>query len=159
MKLYSTCLAIVLTLLMTSAMAQQDILIEDKISDDEIKVEVVALVLEKQDEYVKDSINQYNCFTEEDYKRFRSSNTITKIVEELKKDEYFLGLVAGTVKLSPIKRHKIYREAKKTYKKTWAELGKISPEGQTDAGSEAEKEISSAISKLLKDLVEASAKN
>lgn len=142
--------------LSASALAQLPPETKDKLSFEEVKEEVVELIKEMQSDNIKNSINENNCFTDNDYSKFQSNKIVEGIIEKLKKDEYFLGLVKDTALLNPRERRKVYRAAKGTYEKTWAEIGNISPAGQTDAGSKAEREIAYAVTKLLEDLVDAS---
>lgn len=149
-------ICILFFLLATTVFGQVPPEIPNRMTFDEFKVEIVDLIKELQAEHVKNSINEYNCFTRDDYEEFTSTKVVEKITEKLKKDEYFLDLVKSASQLTSLERRKILREAKNTYERTWAEIGKISPDGQTDEGSKAEKEIAVAITKLLEDLMNAS---
>ena len=120
---------------------------------DKIKGQIVTLIREKQEDYIKKSSSEYNCFTDKDYEEYHSNETLKKIVDKLKSDSDFLSIKNAIADLDSADQKSIYREGRKTYKKTWSEIGKIGPEGQTDAGSRAEKEIAGAIIDLLEELI------
>jgi hypothetical protein len=51
------------------------------------------------------------------------------------------------------KRQNLLDRASTTYKQTWAEMGKVGPEGQTDAGQTAERLIAEAVVEKVKELL------
>jgi hypothetical protein len=61
------------------------------------------------------------------------------------KDNSFIQTVIAIKKMPPVEHQKLLATCTKIAKPTWAELGKITPEGQTETGKQAEFLIAKAI--------------
>jgi hypothetical protein len=122
------------------------------------KESVLRVVRTIQDELVKESIDQHNCFTNEDYAAFKSDEITKKVVQRLENDDIFRAIARTIAGFDTANRNQINNEARLSFKKTWAQLGKITPQGQTEAGQKAEREIAIAIADLLQKLVSFSQK-
>lgn len=117
--------------------------------------ELVSIIQEQQKAQVKESSGQqeWQCFTEDDLKRFVDNKKLDSITEQLKHTPRFLNVVLGVRLMEPGHRAELIRSADKPLRPTWSQLGRISPEGQTDSGQNAEKMIASAIVRLVKELI------
>ena len=117
--------------------------------------QLITIIKEQQRKNVKESWGElaYQCFTDDDLARFIKNKRIEQIIESLKRDPNFLDVVSAIRQMKPSERKKLLHAADKPLRPTWAELGRISREGQTEAGQEAEKMIATAIVKLVKELV------
>ena len=118
--------------------------------------ELIKVIKNKQKKHVKESSGKwaYECFTDDNLKSFKSSNVIKSIVDDLKVDRNFLSIAIATKKMSSQEWQKLRNQAISTFKPTWAELGRISPEAQTDSGQTAEKMIAQAIVDLITNIRE-----
>jgi len=119
---------------------------------------LITIIKEQQKKYVRESwdTDAYQCFTDEDLEKFEDSGIPRKIVEKLKKNNQFIDVVLAIKEIPPSKWQDLKERSLKTYKPTWAELGKISREGQTEAGQKAEKTIAEAIVELVVELLKKS---
>jgi hypothetical protein len=111
------------------------------------------IIKEQQKKYVKASYGTYDyqCFTDKDLEVFKKNNIPEKIASSLKQDKSFRNVIIWLKKMESTKKEQIFNQALDTYKKTWEEMGKISREGQTNAGSEAEKSIAETIVRLAQE--------
>jgi hypothetical protein len=71
----------------------------------------------------------------------------------LRKDKEFTNVVLALKASPPHEQQKLLDAALNTRRPTWAELGRIDRQGQTEAGQEAEKMIAEAIVNLVKELL------
>jgi hypothetical protein len=111
---------------------------------------LIALIKQQQRIHVGESSGEwhYQCFTWESLARFKSDDVPGGIIKTLKKDPAFAQIARGVAKMSGQDRNRLLRQARATYKPTWRQLGRISGEGQTDAGQAAERLIAAAIADL-----------
>jgi predicted small secreted protein len=116
--------------------------------------QLISIIQEQQRKNVKESWGElaYQCFTDDDLARFIKNKRTEQIRESLKRDPEFLDVVLAIRQMEPSERKKLLISADKPLRPTWAELGRISREGQTEAGQEAERMIATAIVKLVKEL-------
>jgi len=116
---------------------------------------LISIIQEQQRKNVKESWGElaHQCFTDDDLARFVQNRRIEQITESLKRNPEFLDVVLAIRQMEPSERKKLLISADKPLRPTWAELGRISREGQTEAGQKAEKMIATAIVKLVKELV------
>lgn len=116
--------------------------------------ELLEIIKSAQRPEVRESFGVYKGenFDEDMLKEFKKQNVPQLVTERLKHNSYFIDVVLAIKQMRPGAREKLLSEGMRTYKKTWKELGKISPEGQTDAGQEAERLIAQAIVDLVKEL-------
>ena len=115
---------------------------------------LIDIIKAQQRKYVRESSGPfaYQSFTEDDLKAFRASNIRNAIVSDLKHDNEFIGVVLKIKEMDPTERQALLTKSSQTFHPTWAELHKISPEGQTEAGQAAEREIATIIVNLVRDL-------
>lgn len=115
---------------------------------------LIQIITEQQQENVRESYGEAagQNFSERDLKDFIQKETPRNIAEQLKTDNQFLDVILAIKQMSPGERQKLLNRALNTYKPTWAQIGKIDPKGQTDAGQQAEKMIAKAIVDLVNRL-------
>jgi hypothetical protein len=116
---------------------------------------LIEIIKEQQQKHVKESFGEFasQSFTEEDLRVFVDAKVPAGISETLKHDNQFIDVVLAIKNMPSGERQKLLDMASQTCKPTWGQLGKISREGQTDAGQRAEKMIASAIVTLVKDIL------
>jgi hypothetical protein len=118
--------------------------------------DIIKLLEQSQKDNVRESygIEEGKCFTDEDYDKFSENETAKKIVDELKGNRKFIAAVVALKALPKEERDQFIETCRKTYRQTWQEIGRITREGQTEAGQKADKDIAKAvvdtISKLCK---------
>lgn len=120
------------------------------------KPEKIIIIIQKQQrKNVRESWGElaHQCFTDNDLARFVQNKTTERITDSLKRDPEFLDVVLAIREMEPSKRKKLLISADKPLRPTWAKLGRISREGQTEAGQEADRMIATAIVNLVKELV------
>lgn len=89
------------------------------------------------------------CFTSEDFDHFIKSKTPERIVRLLQSNRQFLSAVEK-VRAMPAAERKAYLEqCRLPLRKTWAQLGEVSPRGTTVAGQRAELALAGAIVALV----------
>jgi hypothetical protein len=116
---------------------------------------LIKLIEKVQRQYVRLSYSPQGCccYTTEELDKFKKNKTIDKIVASLRKDKNFLKIVTDLRSMPKDQLTKALGFAAQTYHPTWAEIGEISPKGQTDAGQEAERLIAEAIVGLARELL------
>jgi len=112
---------------------------------------LIALIKQQQRVHVRESWGEwdYQCFTWDDLRWFQKEDVPAEITKKLAKDAKFAAIVRGIKEMKPAERNKLLKRASRTYKPTWAQLGRITRAGQTDAGQEAERLIAGAIVQLV----------
>ena len=115
---------------------------------------LLEIIRQQQLNNVKESYGEwaYQCFTDDDLNRFVEKKIPSEIANQLKQNNQFLEVILAIKKLQPSKSQKLLDKCLKISRPTWAELGKISREGQTEAGQKAEKMIAKSIVDLVKEL-------
>jgi len=115
---------------------------------------ILEIIKEQQSFFVKKSYGEYSsqCFTDSDLQIFFSKGVIGTVKENLLKNNEFLAIVLAIKEMNPVERQTLLVRAQNTFKPTWAELGRISSDGQTDAGQTAEKLIAKSIVDLFNEL-------
>jgi Caspase domain len=116
--------------------------------------ELLEIIKSEQRSKVRESsgVNNGQNFSDDMLKEFKGQDVPQSVTERLKHNSYFIDIVLAIKQMRPGTREKLLNEGMRTYKKTWVELGRISPEGQTDAGQEAERLIAQAIIDLVMEL-------
>jgi hypothetical protein len=116
--------------------------------------ELLEIIKSQQQSEVKESFSELRGqnFSDEDLKEFKEKNVPKLATERLKHDSHFIDVVLAIKRMELISRQKLFITSLQTYKKTWGELKRISREGQTEAGQEAERLIAKAIVDLVKEL-------
>ncbi|MEW6211318.1 MAG: hypothetical protein AB1631_23335 [Acidobacteriota bacterium] len=130
---------------------------EERFDPSEIKPETLREIIQaEQRRNVRESYGElaHECFTDIDLKEFLSEGRAAKIAARLKTSKRFLASV-DTVKAMPeIERKRFLNSLRAPLRRTWAEMGRISSEGQTIAGQRAELAIANAIVDLVEALIE-----
>jgi Domain of unknown function (DUF4145) len=110
------------------------------------------LIKGQQRLHVRESYGEagHECFTDEDLRRFRQGEEAERIAGAMRGDSRFRAVLAAIRELPPVDRHLLLEGCRKPLRRTWAELGAITREGQTEAGQEAELLIATAIVALVK---------
>lgn len=130
--------------------------IPEPIRSARVKPELLAeIIMEQQRKNIKESYGEqaYQCFTDEDLRQFVQNETPQKVTDALKWDNRFIDLVLAIKDMNPSDRQKFLNSCLRPLRQTWAQLGRISPEGQTEAGQRAEMMIATSIVDLAKNLV------
>jgi len=115
---------------------------------------LIEIIKEQQEKNVKLSYNEAASqnFSDLDLANFIREKKTAKIAEELKRDNEFLDTVIAIKAMLPSERQRLLERALTMYKPTWAQLGRIAPAGQTEAGQKAEKMIAETVVNLVRDL-------
>ncbi len=105
--------------------------------------------------YVRESFGELagQNFSDADYDRFMREKVPDQIVAQLKTNSRFLTAVANARALSQNDREAYLKRCRLPLRKTWAELGGISPKGTTEAGQRAETAIANAITDLAEKIL------
>jgi len=111
------------------------------------------IIKSKHSQYVKTSYNESNCFTDVDLEKFRNNRIPNQIVADLMKNNAFIDLIISIKGMSPTERQELLERCSKIAKLTWVDLGKVSPNGQTVAGNQAELLISEAIVNKIQSMM------
>jgi hypothetical protein len=116
-----------------------------------IRNKAIELVKRVQREHVRESFGEagHECFTDDNLEEFQRNRIPETICDRLSINDGFIELVKDITNLEAREKSSILKELRTVYKPTWAEIGRISPEGQTDAGQEAERQIANAIADLI----------
>jgi len=115
---------------------------------------LIAVIKREQEAEVGTSYDQYDNFSDDDLAEFKRRRKAEAVAARLEKDGEFLDLVAAIRRLDMTARQKLLDRAAGTYKATWRQMKKISPEGQTEAGQAAEKMIAAAVVGKVKELLQ-----
>lgn len=113
---------------------------------------IIDVIKIKQDRHIRKSYREGDCYTWADFDDLKSSDKLGRIVENLNSNSHFLQMVLETNKLSAEEWGVLREEALATYQGTWDEIGKVGPDGQTQAGQEAQKLIANKIVDLVSKL-------
>lgn len=115
--------------------------------------ELIVMIEDLQRSEVKESQNEFINFSYDDLERFKDNKVAERAALSLKTDPRFLDVVHAIRKADPSSRSTLLRVADKPLRKTWGELGRVTTEGQTDAGQEAEKLIAKSVLELVRELI------
>jgi hypothetical protein len=99
----------------------------------------------------------YECFTLADYRAFQEGKVAQKTAEAMKQNRKFMEGVLALGAQADSALAEFIASCRKPLRPTWGQLGRISPEGQTDAGNAAEFDIANAAADLIKELVKLNA--
>jgi hypothetical protein len=115
---------------------------------------LIEIIREQQEKNVRLSYAEAASqnFSDLDLANFIKEKKPAKIAEELKRDNEFLDTVLAIKAMPATERQRLLERALTIYKPTWAQLGRIDPKGQTEAGQKAEKVIAETIVNLVRDL-------
>jgi len=92
-------------------------------------------------------------FSDADLDRFTRDKVPEQIVAILQTNNRFIAALDKVRAMAPGDRESYLKRCRLPLRKTWAELGEISPKGTTDAGRKAELAISNAIVDLAEKLL------
>ena len=125
----------------------------DQVVDKTDPLDLQNVIMTKQKEKVKVSYNIDNCFMDIDLQSFKTNKIPDQSVNELLIDNSFIDLVIAIKKMNSTERQKLLDASSNIAKKSWASMGEISPDGQTEAGREAELLIAKAIVAKVNELI------
>jgi hypothetical protein len=121
---------------------------------------LIEIIKQQERDYVKDSTGteDYRCFTDDNYADFMKKKD--QIPTQLKQNNEFVSVVLAIKAMNPDDRQKLLDQGSQTYRRTWSDRGLIPgkdpaeklKQGQSIAGSNAERVIAEEIVNLVKDL-------
>jgi hypothetical protein len=103
-------------------------------------------------------IYAYQCFTDEDLRRFETNSLHLKIARDSRRTPQLRAIVVQLMAVSQTERRAILTEGRGIGHPTWAQLGRITTDGsgQTDAGYAAERLIARAIVNVAEQMISGS---
>jgi hypothetical protein len=115
--------------------------------------DLIAIIQKMQLEHVHASTGEsaQQAFTAVELEAFVGK--VQEIVDVLRYDDHFRKVVSAVAELDPQKREELLKRADQPLRRTWANLGEVSPGGQTEAGNKAERLVASSVVKLTKELI------
>jgi len=125
------------------------------ILDNQIRDQFLNFIRAQQQEHVGNSCGTlaHECFTTMDLSYFRSGKVAETLRHDLTTDGNFLQLMLAVQSKGTAFWENLAVRGRSTYKKTWAQIGKITCAGQTDAGQLAEKSIAGTVVGAAADLL------
>jgi hypothetical protein len=123
------------------------------------KPDKLRLIIQTEEKkYVKESYGEeaYQSFTQKDLDSFTKENRPAQIVAELEHNNEFLDVVHEIKVMPAAERQHLLDSCRELSHPKWGELGKISREGQTDAGQQAERMIATAVVAKVQQLLQLS---
>ncbi|MEK7752164.1 MAG: hypothetical protein AAB654_09635 [Acidobacteriota bacterium] len=114
------------------------------------------IIAAQQKKHVRESWGEWahECFTEIDLKEFVRTGVPGRIAEDLRRSRRFIEVVLAFKQVPADRREKQLNACRRPLRKTWAQLGRISREGQTEAGQKAERMIAEVIVDEVRKLVD-----
>jgi len=114
--------------------------------------QLLEYIRQKQNRYVRESYGEmaHECFTDDDLEAFNRRGLLDEILQDVGNDTVFDDIVIAIRNMAPSDQSALLRSAACTHKPTWAELGRIDREGQTEAGQAVEKMIAEGICGLVR---------
>jgi hypothetical protein len=114
-----------------------------------------AIVQQLQRSHVKLSYGEaaYEAFTDEDLNRFVKDDVPGQVKEDLKHNNTFISVLLSVQDLTPVERQRLLKACLKPLHPTWAQLGRVGPGGQTEAGQRAEILVAGAVVELARELL------
>jgi hypothetical protein len=108
---------------------------------------IIEVVQRAQKKNVRASSGEYayQCFTELDYQAFVREGRAQKIGSRLVRNRTFMEAVLALRQMPESERQRFLEVCRKPLRPTWAQLGRVSSAGQTEAGQQAEWDIANAI--------------
>jgi hypothetical protein len=116
-----------------------------------------AFVRDQQHRFVRPSFNEQDCFTWVDLGSLRERLASGEVAQLIQADADFGGVCDAVKRNSPAERDGLFNAALRIYRPTWAQLGRIDPAGQTDAGQQADILIGQTVVGLVRARVAESA--
>lgn len=117
-----------------------------------------AIIENQIKDNIRESYGEYagQNFSDDDLDSFIGENVPGKVVDTLRNNKVFLAAVAKVRVLAPDDRVTYLLGCRRPLHKTWAEMGEISPRGQTVAGLKAEGILAGAVVDLAQSLLNGS---
>lgn len=88
---------------------------------------------------------EHQCFTDADLVRFVRAGIPGRVAATAKSSAEFRVLISSIRPMSVQDRERLLRAARNEFRPTWEQLGRISPEGQSEAGQQADRLIAQVI--------------
>ena len=117
--------------------------------------DIVAAIQKEQKQEVRESYGEFasECFTVADLASFEQAKTAEKVAAGMRAQRKFMeGILALSAKPGS-EQNAFVAACRKPLRPTWAALGKVSAEGQTEAGQKAEIAIAKSVADLVEELV------
>jgi hypothetical protein len=116
---------------------------------------VLTVIAELQRTYVRASYGEMagQNFSDQDLARFEADGVVTRIVDSLRHQPAFRSAVLDLQAADEALQRDILLRASRPLRRTWAEIGAITPDGQTEAGNRAERLIGAAVAALCRELL------
>jgi hypothetical protein len=148
-KRMRTAIIIITTVLVTIIVACEERPLEAGNVDD-----IVKLIRNGQKKNVRESYGKWagQCFTDIDYIAFHRGKRPERIARKLKGNRQFMEAVIALKAMPDSERADFIKRCRRPLRLTWAQLGRISREGQTEAGQCAEIDIANAVADTLLEL-------
>jgi hypothetical protein len=108
-----------------------------------------AFVKSVQHGFVRESINEQNCFTWDHLTFLRKDLESGRIARFIERDPDFDRVCKAVKRLGPNERQGMYNGALGIFRPTWAQQGFIGPPGQTDAGQQADQLVGRLVVELV----------
>ena len=114
-----------------------------------------GVILAQQRQHVRLSYGQADgqCFTWDDLSGFKQRDVPGRVVRQLRASAQFRALVAQLRKQPAGKRARYLQKCRAIAHPTWAQLGRITPSGQTEAGRTVELLIAQAVVRLANEML------
>jgi hypothetical protein len=114
-----------------------------------------SLIRREQMANVRESYGEWahECFTWVDLNDFKRHGRAAQVADRLRKTREIARIVAALVQVSAQESKRMLETCRRPLRPTWAELGRISKEGQTDAGQQAETMIANAVVEMVNGLL------
>jgi hypothetical protein len=112
---------------------------------------LIKLIRERQAQEVGLSTGEwdYECFTDGKLEEFVRRDVPGQATKRLMTEEDFCRILTDVRGMSASERSLLLQCARRCYRPTWAELGRVSKDGQTTAGQRAERLLAEAIADFL----------
>jgi len=120
------------------------------------ELRLVAVIRQQQRLHVRESWGEddWQCFTWANLREFQADNVPGTVLRALNTDPQFEQLVSEIGTMSDSARSYLLARALRTYRPTWAQLGRVTSAGQTEAGQQAEREIARAAVGLVRQTLD-----
>lgn len=106
-----------------------------------------------EDQRVRDSYSEMDCYTQKDLDDLKLKDGPRKVAAALERNDQFRKAV-DKVRAMPLgERGSYLRQCRLPLRRTWREIGRVSSEGTTDAGREAELLIAGTITDAAERLL------
>ena len=128
---------------------------QDRLSVEDAVTALRGLIQKQQRLHVRESYGElaHQCFTAVDLDEFKRAGKPARIARGLRDAKEVAGAVSALRGLSQEQRTKLLATCRTALRPTWARLGRISGEGQTLAGNQAERMIADAIVDMVVQLI------